>query len=133
MSDENAPLSEDERCIFSILGAIRFDAEAVAKALRTRPLSYLEASGLANMLEGKRPDGLRLQLTAQGKGWKPIKDAHDEYRRCIAIGERFEEIRPTHDKWIEAVEQLSIEFGLGESTIAQQLALFSDVQESEKQ
>jgi len=49
-------------------------------------LSKLSAHGLANLLEGRHPAGLRLVMQGQGKGWKPLVEGAVAHTRIMKVG-----------------------------------------------
>ena len=123
MTSGNDP-SDDERVVFSVIGLMRFDAQAVAQALRSRPLNPREAHGLADLLEGKHPNGLRLEMQGQGKGWKPIYEKATAYDRLIAVGKFVEARQADNNTLEEAVIDAAEEFQISESTVYRDLQLY---------
>ncbi|WP_375178088.1 hypothetical protein [Sphingobium yanoikuyae] len=120
---ENNP-KEEHSVFFSVSGVTRFDAKAVADALRHRHLTPMEAHGLANLLEGKHPHGLKLVMQGQGKGWKPIAEGAAAYRRLMLIGKFVEEKVLSGCTTEDAVFDAAIEFCCSEATIYRDLRLY---------
>lgn len=129
---ENADLTDDERCTFSILGVIRFDASAVAKALRSRPLTYLEIHGLANLLDGKRPDGISLAITGQGRNWRPIREGAQMHDRAIGFAKMMDELMASGESWEQATFATAEHFGVSESTVSRNVDAGRALQATER-
>lgn len=117
-------LTDAERVRFSVMGIMRFDAEAVADALRTRPLTQLEAEGLANLIDGSRPDGLRLKMQGQGKNWRPIAEGAAAYDRMMAIGSFVDAQLASGGTVEEAVIDAASSFRVSEPTIYRNLRTY---------
>ena len=117
-------LSDDERAFLSLLGVIRFDRTAVANVLRKRPLSNLEGLALANLIEGKQPQGLRFEIHGQGKGWRPLAETASAYDRLVSIGERIDKGIVAGQKTEEVVNDLAEESGLSNPTLYRDLRLY---------
>lgn len=133
---DTSHLTDDERCTFSILGAIRFDASAVAEALRSRPLTMLERHGLANLLEGKRPDGLKLMIAGQGKNWHPWFESSQRYDQAIAMAAMMDAEMANGASWEEATLATADRFSVSESTVSRRVGigriLANEQQDAEK-
>ena len=123
MSREDAV---DERALVlaSVLGLARFDAALVASALRRGTLSKLAAHGLANLIEGKHPEGLKLVMQGQKKGWKPALEAAASYERVLAIGDFVSRKLADGDTKEGAVIDASEAFEVSEATIYRDLRLY---------
>jgi hypothetical protein len=121
---QDSDISDDDRVLFSVIGVIRFDAHAVANALRSRPLSRLEANGLANLLDGGNPNGLHLEMRGQGKGWKPIYETATAYNRLMAIGSFIDTQMSDNNTLEEAVLDAVEEFRVSEATVYRDLRLY---------
>lgn len=124
----NSDLTEEERCLFSVMGVIRFDVEAVTKAIRSRPLSTLEAHGLANLIEGKHPQGISLKVCGQGRNWQPIREGSQRYNRALAIARKVRIVMDTGETWESAVQAAAEHFRTSEATIARNVALARSLQ-----
>lgn len=119
----NAEINEEQRLLLGLWGVIKFDAAALAHALRSRSLTPIEAEFLAKMLEGKHPLGLELKLKGQGNkvNWSEAAAAYD---RLMAIG-RFVDAREAEGITTQAaVFDACEEFGISEATIYRDLALY---------
>lgn len=125
-------LSEEERAFYSIVGAIRFDSQAVAKRLRSGPLSLFESRILADLMDGNNPQGLRLELRGQGKGWIPMAESAAFWNRMMAIGQFVESELERGRDLDDAVHNATEKFGLSEATIFRDLRNFRQFKESEK-
>lgn len=123
MSDEEL---EKVAVFASVYGFTRFDASKVAAALRAGKLTKMEAHGLANLLEGKHPDGLRLVMKGQGKGWKPVLDGARSYERCMAIGKFVTAARGRGLTYEASIFDASEHFGISEAIVARDLRLYPD-------
>jgi hypothetical protein len=128
LSDINAvagdETSEDLRVRLSLMCVMKFDAQAVAHALRTRPLSPLEALSLANLIEGNHPRGFRLKMQGQGKGWKPMADKAAAFRRLMAIGSHVDAQLAEGNTVEDAVIDAASEFSVSEPTVYRDLRLY---------
>ena len=113
---------------FSVTGVARFDASAVAAALRAGTLTKLEAIGLTNLLEGKHPQGLQLKMAGQGKGWKPLAEKAAAYERIKAIGQFVNERLSSGNTVEAAVLDAAAEFGISEPTVYRDLRLSRSVE-----
>lgn len=115
-------LTDAERVKYSVIGFMKFDAEAVAHALRTRPLTAFEARSLANLIDGKNPRGLRLEMRGQGRGWRPIVEAAAAYERVMAVGHFVEAQLAKGGSVEEAVIDAAQRFGISEPTVYRDLS-----------
>lgn len=125
---DNSDLSDQERSLLSIMGVIRFDAKAVANALRSRPLTVLEAHGLANLIEGKHPQGISLKVLGQGRNWQPIREGSQRYNRAIAIAREVRKAMGAGETWESAIQAAAEHFRASEATIARNVALARSIQ-----
>lgn len=126
------PALLEQMAVFgSILGLLPFDAAKVAEALRSGTLSKLETIGLANLIEGNRPDGLRLVMQGQGKGWRPLIEKTQHYYRVMAVGAFVRECRDRGLTAEEAVIDAGEHFALSEPTIWRDLRLYEIAQDLE--
>ena len=114
----------DLRVFFSIYGVIRFDAAAVAGALRDGRLTPMQAHGLANLLEGKHPQGLTLKMQGQGKGWKPAAEQAARYNRLMSVGAFVTRRLKVGQTLEEAVMDASEEFGVSDATVYRDLNMY---------
>lgn len=108
----------------SVYGLMRFDSARVAAAVRSGTLSPMEANGLANLLEGKHPRGLRLVLQGQGKGWKPLIESAQHYERVMAIGAFVLNARKNGLTAEQAVIDAAEQFNLSEPTVWRDLNIY---------
>lgn len=95
-----------------------------AEAVRNRSLTPGEAHGLANLLEGTHPQGLRLKMTGQGKGWWPIVEGYKAFQRAKAIGAFVEERLKSREPWEGAVIDAAEQFGVYEATVSRDVRIF---------
>lgn len=126
--NDKSELTDDERCIHSIFGSIRFDAAAVARALRSRPLTPFEAHGLANLLENNRPDGLHLKMVGQGRNWIPVFEKVARYERCMEIAKMVEQLRSGGESWEQAILATAECFSVSEPTVARAASVGKRIQ-----
>jgi hypothetical protein len=124
MSRNLPDVREGMRVFGSLTGITRFDAQAVADALRTRPLTRLEAVALANLIDGSNPTGLRLAIKGQGKGWIPMIEAAARFDRLRAVGAFVDERLSDGETLEAAVIEAAENFGFSEPTIYRDLALY---------
>ncbi len=117
-------LTPDEIVRFSLMGLMRFDAVAVADALRNGRISPLGLISLAKMIDGTHSMGLRLVLKGQGKGWRSMHDNAKHYERVMSIGEfvdrRLIDVATVEEAVMDAAEH----FQLSEPTIYRDLRLY---------
>jgi len=122
---------EDHPVIASVYGLGRWNAAAVADAVRRQALSKAEAAGLANLIEGRHPQGLRLEIVGQGKGWMPATDKAKRWDRLIRVGKFVEGLIADGATWEEAVFDAEDHFGLSAPTVARDLRLYRLSKESD--
>lgn len=107
----------------SVYGIAKFDVQAVANAVRNRTLTSMEAWGLANLLEGKHPDGLFLKLHGQGNA-ETIQEGAIHYQRILSIGRQFYGKMAVGDTEEGAVNEIADELNLSEATVRRDLRIY---------
>lgn len=123
--DEDWGLNDPElRVFYSVYGLVRFDAAAVADALRNGKMTPMQSYGLANLIEGKHPQGLSLKIQGQGKGWKPAAEVAARYKRSMRVGDYITHKLAAGDSVEQAVIDASMRFGVSEPTIYRDLAMY---------
>lgn len=125
-------LTEEERCIHSLFGTIRFDYKAVANALRSRSLTILQSHALADLIEGTRADGVSLKVDGQGRNWTPIEEDAAKFHRAIAISNMMNRLRQSDETWEQATLETADYFGISESTVSRAVAVGRWLQDTEK-
>ncbi|MBP6363761.1 MAG: hypothetical protein KA329_09600 [Novosphingobium sp.] len=126
-------LTPQQRANYSLLGAIRFDAPAVADAIRAGSLPPFAMECLAQLIEGSRPNGVRLAIKGQGKGWKPIYEKAKAFDRLIAIGGFIDEQIAKGCSVEGAVIEAAETFGLSEPTVYRDLSWYRRVPKEDRE
>lgn len=123
-SGRSPDLTGGDLAFYSLVGVMRFNAEAVADALRAGTLSPFAIECLAKLIDGTHSGGLRLSLKGQGKGWKPIYETAQAYDRLMEIGRFCEERRTSGCSYEEALLDAAEKFGISEATVARDWRLY---------
>lgn len=113
----------------AVFGLCRWDEEsatAVANCLRNGTLSQLSVYGLANLIDGSNPKGLRLKFQGQGNALRPL-EGYLQWERAVWVLQNFEDLRAKGKTWEESVGELADLAGVSESTISRLLQVGEEV------